>query len=82
MYQLLDGHGNIDLMTNDKLMFIVGIKNVLVEYIWDCINMLEDDEIREIRLWNSILGKVVHSHTLEDLQVLIDEEFSHMIIID
>lgn len=68
MYKLYDGHGDIDLITNDSLTFITGSKMVLINYVSYCMDNNLDD-FDNMVYWSQVLNAVLK---IKDMSALID----------
>lgn len=68
MYKLYDGHGDLDLTTNDSLTFITGAKMVLINYISYCMDNNLDD-FDNMVYWSQVLNAVLK---VKDMSALID----------
>lgn len=68
MHKLYDGHGDLDLTTNDILTFITGSKMVLINYVSYCMDNNLDD-FDNMVYWSQVLNAVLK---VKDMDALID----------
>lgn len=72
MYKLYDGHGDLDLTTNDLLTFITGSKMVLINYVSYCMDNNIDD-LDGMVYWSQALNKVLKIENLNQVKEFSSE---------
>ena len=67
MYKLYDGHGDLDLTTNDLLTFVTSAKMVFIEYVDYCMDNNEDD-FGGLVYWSQVLSKVLEIENIDQVK--------------
>ena len=67
MYKLYDGHGDLDLTTNDLLTFVTSAKMVFIEYVSYCMDNNEDD-FGGLVYWSQVLSKVLEIENIDQVK--------------
>lgn len=70
MYKLYDGHGDLDLTTNDLLTFITGAKMVFIEYVNYC---MDNNEFEGIVYWSQALSRALKIESINQVKEFASE---------
>lgn len=72
MYKLYDGHGDLDLTTDNLLTFVTGTKMVFIEYVSYCMDNNEDD-FDGLVYWSQALNKVLKIESINQVKEFASE---------